>query len=317
MSTTIAVLLGACFGLQSQTAALKESYTSPAPVGAVHECAMLPSPSGRPAWELLELLDLSAIDTGEAALTVVLAPHAVRHTNGSGGIADAALAQALADARRAFAPGAIDLRSLPLDEIWDDDFVQIDDYGELYALKQVHKVPNAINVYFVESLLGGNYYGISSYSYFPEDEQGIVVINSAAGSVRNPSTFPHEIGHYFDLFHTYDQAGLSECSLDAFCRSSGDLVCDTPPEPSFLTAAELLGYPACLYIGGALQPCPGSPAYEPDLTNFMSRGGPPCRDHFTAGQLERARATLLLLRPELVIGGWPPSDWQARATVPQ
>jgi hypothetical protein len=63
---------------------------------------------------------------------------------------------------------------------------------------------------------------------------------------------------------------------------------------------QLLPFPDCAYVGSAAPPCGGDPPYAPDLT-IMSIGFPQCRDHFTRGQVRRARATLVLLRPEVAI----------------
>jgi hypothetical protein len=247
-----------------------------------------------------ELLGLSALPTGARRLHVPLALHVVRASDGTGGIGRAQLQQALADAIAAFAPAGIAFVALPIDVIADDAFVDVSGPDELQQLKRIHKVPYAINCYFVESLFGGLYYGISSYSSDPDYVQGIVVANKAAGTPQNPSTFPHEIGHYLDLLHTFDEVGGPACTSGADCRVTGDLVCDTPAE-TYPAVGAMTRLPDCAYVGAAPPPCAGDPPYAPDLTNLMSGGFPPCRTHFTPGQLRRARTTLVLFRPELLV----------------
>jgi hypothetical protein len=88
----------------------------------------------------------------------------------------------------------------------------------------------------------------------------------------------------------------------AICRFAGDLVCDTPAAPAKLNLSDITSRPDCAYVGGLPGPCAGDRPYDPDMMNFMSAGFPVCRSRFTWGQLRRARATLVNLRPELIGG---------------
>jgi len=273
---------------------------APPPVRALPGCAQELAPAVRRALlehELAGLYDAPPVD--ELRLRVALAFHVVRTTTGTGGIAQEQLAAALADARDAFAPGRIAFELVHQDTIDDGSLLAIETPEELMLLRSLNVVPKALNVYFVESLFGGIYYGISAYTADPF--QGIVMSNAATGTPENPSTFPHELAHSFDVVHTYDAIGGPGCTSGFGCRTSGDLVCDTPAEPLVGSISELLPYPACAYVGNASPPCAGDRPYAPDLTNFMSIGFPLCRDHFTRGQLRRARTTLVRLRPEVWI----------------
>ena len=54
--------------------------------------------------------------------------------------------------------------------------------------------------------------------------------------------FAHEIGHYFDLLHTFggnEQTGTCQ-AVAPNCAVDGDLVCDTPADPNNLTTLEQL-----------------------------------------------------------------------------
>jgi hypothetical protein len=78
--------------------------------------------------------------------------------------------------------------------------------------------------------------GLSSFSSRIEDpglysEQGIIVRNGAPFT-----TLPHEMGHYFDLFHTFEiYFGYENIARAGGCanwNSKGDFLQDTPADPS-------------------------------------------------------------------------------------
>ena len=151
-------------------------------------------------------------------------------------------------------------------------------------------VAGTINCYFVRS---APFCGISSFTTSPI--QGIVYNNDCVALATNKSTFPHEIGHYFNLYHTHETAFGTECTNGSNCATAGDLVCDTPADPNVLGNVST----ACLWTGSATPPCGGSPPYNPPVRNFMSYSNKDCRDHFTAQQNSRALTTLNTLRLEL------------------
>jgi hypothetical protein len=272
----------------------------PVPAAEQVDCAQALDPGVRETLLARELGGLyGAAPDDWRRLHVALAFHVVRTSAGTGGIGRDQLAAALADADAAFAPGRIGFHLVHADTIDDDALYTIESEVELMRLRSMNVVPGALNVYFVESLFYGIFYGFSAYTADPF--QGIVMANAATGTPENPATFPHEIAHYFDVLHTFDEVGGPGCTSGEGCRVTGDLVCDTPAEPLVSSITELTPFPDCAYVGAATPPCAGDPPYAPDLTNYMSIGFPQCRDHFTRGQLRRARTTLVLLRPELLL----------------
>lgn len=66
---------------------------------------------------------------------------------------------------------------------------------------------------------------VAGYAQFPSSgintTYGVVVVNQSFGA--SDRTLTHEIGHCFNLYHTFQ----SGCGSN--CGSSGDLCCDTPP----------------------------------------------------------------------------------------
>lgn len=120
----------------------------------------------------------------------------------------------------------------------------------------------------------------------PEDR--IVMLHTAFG--RDATFAPHhlgratvhEVGHYLGLRHTFD----STCAhAGADCAATGDLLCDTPPQP-----APTLGCPT------SPAGCAGAP---PALRNYMDYANDACQDRFTPQQARRMRCTLEHWRVDL------------------
>ncbi|MEM7228894.1 MAG: M43 family zinc metalloprotease, partial [Planctomycetota bacterium] len=189
------------------------------------------------------------------------------------------------------------LRLEALDEIDmlpSEDLFDIDSQSELDALRLLNRAPNAINLYVVRSLTieGLNHCVVGSFSQ--ERRQGIVLSSNCLGE---PTDFIHEFGHYLDLYDTNEQGFGIECVSGTNCDVAGDLICDTPALPADVSTAI-----TCFELPFELGICPGDPPYIGNLLNFMTPTlMPECRVEFTPGQLERARETLLVRRPNLAI----------------
>ena len=230
---------------------------------------------------------------------VPLTFHIVQMTDGTGGIQPFQLDQALIDANTAFTGSGIQF-------CWDETPLYIDDtnfyegidtLAELNALRSTNPVPDTINIYFTSHVEteGGVWAGMSS---FPTDPvQGIVMDNLYSGLSSRPSTFPHELGHYFYLFHTH-QDFILECVDGSNCLIAGDLLCDTPADPR-LGSFNVDVFPSCAYIGSETPPCDSNAFYNPDTRNLMSYSRSLCRDNFTTQQIQRMQNSLIVDRPEL------------------
>ncbi|KAH8900390.1 hypothetical protein GQ53DRAFT_815275 [Thozetella sp. PMI_491] len=80
-------------------------------------------------------------------------------------------------------------------------------------------------------------------------------------------TAVHETGHWFGLFHVFDDDGM--------CNGKGDLIDDTPAQ-----AVKTDGCPA------GKDTCPDMPGRD-SITNYMDYSDDSCYEGFTAGQLVR------------------------------
>ncbi len=225
-------------------------------------------------------------DRTYALYSVGLAFHVVRTTSGTGGISQDQLDQAMLDLADAWAGSNICFYLAEQDTINNTTYYYIDSEAEGNALRGINSNASLLDCYFVADVMG--YCGMSTFSWYTD--QGILYTNSCVGVSSNPSTFPHEIGHYFDLFHTHETAVGTECPDGSNCDTAGDLVCDTPADPGL---GDGNVNSSCVYTGSSTIYCNGSTrSYNPDPTNMMSYSRKTCRTNFTAGQFTRARATL-------------------------
>lgn len=240
---------------------------------------------------------------GREILYVRTALHVVRTDEGAGGLPDDRLYSAIEKANEDFLSSGIVLVPVEGVDRIDSDafFYDIDTTQEINELRSTNVLDGALNIYFTEHLANENgpICGISSFSWNPV--QGVVMMNACVPSAWNPSTFSHELGHYFDLLHTHETVYGQECADGSNCPVAGDRLCDTPADPRLnrcgLGGNEYCVDSYCEYTGEFADPCHGDP-YAPSTINMMSYSRPLCRSEFTPQQRLKAQATLMNLRAD-------------------
>jgi Pregnancy-associated plasma protein-A. len=140
---------------------------------------------------------------------------------------------------------------------------------EYYNIWVVHKLDGN------DGTSGSFIAGYANYSSNPaSDYEGTVMLSTQMAP--NRITLVHELGHAFNLRHTFDAGGCAGPVPSApNCNSAGDLVCDT--------------WPTTATVGS----CPTTMCTNPNnptVKNFMNYSN--CQDHFTPGQRDRAMFTL-------------------------
>ncbi|MEM9896947.1 MAG: T9SS type A sorting domain-containing protein [Bacteroidota bacterium] len=113
----------------------------------------------------------------------------------------------------------------------------------------------------------------------------------------NGSTLPHEIGHYFSLYHTHGKTnnGTTDELVDGTnCADTGDDICDTPADPNLSGKVQNSN---CAYTGTDTDA--NGAAFVPNTRNIMSYSTKACRDEFSTGQYERIRNGYEQGRPNL------------------
>ncbi len=134
-------------------------------------------------------------------------------------------------------------------------------------------VNNYYNIWVVHTICGG----WAGYAYYPWGSIYDGAIMHRSYMTYNSTTLAHEIGHAFNLPHTFDgdNSGQS-CPPNDFCASQGDQVCDTPPHK--------------VSDCGATNPCSSEGIWDNSRRNYMSYCG--STNRFTQGQKERMHASL-------------------------
>jgi hypothetical protein len=263
-------------------------------------------------WEQLRLR-MPQVDTS-VLYCIPCAMHIVRQDSGTGGIPLDRLDQAIIDANTIWAPANMQFYILSIDYIDSDDlYFNINTDFEIDILRTFNRVDNAINMYFTENLSNedGSLCGKSSFT--GTIPQGIAFANGCVGLPENPSTFPHEIGHYFDLFHTHETAFGEELVDGSNCASEGDLLCDTPADPK-LGDHNVTPHPDCIYTGTATDD--NDDPYNPDVSQIMSYAPKLCRNTISPQGYGRALIALLGFRPLLLVRGcWPTANAGPDQTV--
>ena len=235
--------------------------------------------------------------------------HIVRSDNGVGGLPPHRIDIGLSDILNAYSNSNILPYQLGnIDYIDNSDFLSIESYEEMDQLRQINVVENSINIYAVDILNNGenDLCGISTFTWY--NTQGIIMANSCFATSDNHSTLAHEIGHYFNLFHTHqgsvdpDENGVISGNSTEYvdgteCSTRGDGLCDTPADPNL---SDLVG-DSCEYIGEYVDG--HGDQFDPDETNLMSYSTKNCRTYLSNDQNIKSVYTIETERPEL---NYPP-----------
>lgn len=206
-----------------------------------------------------------------------------------------------------------------IEVITSDTYAFLDQCREEKGLKmlprrQSDRFPTTdyLNIYLVKEICAScspydcDIGGFASYSAVHGTTQdGIVVEYKAFPGISNNCslavTFHHELGHYFNLLHTF-HGGCKNTD----CLADGDKVCDTPPD----SYTSIYADNPCI-SGRSINSChsdadannPENPFSTdvPDLSNNIMDYAPPvCQSSFTAGQVQRMRWTLQHTRSSLL-----------------
>ncbi|MDB5201508.1 MAG: hypothetical protein JWQ27_917 [Ferruginibacter sp.] len=169
-----------------------------------------------------------------------------------------------------------------------------------WTVKGVSRWSNTdyINIWIVNKI-NGSTTSPGGFAYFAEynnaNTDGIVVSASCVNGFNK--TIAHEMGHVFNLYHTfYDDGNETQCPRTDSCSDFGDRVCDTEPD--------LVEY----YCANTINACTGLPYLTADvphnysvLNNYMNYTN--CALMFSEGQKTRARNTLFSYRHGLISSG--------------
>ncbi|MFK7949167.1 MAG: CARDB domain-containing protein [Saprospiraceae bacterium] len=223
--------------------------------------------------------------------TVPYKIHVVRTSAGTGGISTTDLTSAFNIVNGYYANANLYFKQCGAINYIDNstyyDFFTSDEAN----ITGANNVTNVINIYFFNTVTTSAGSSLCGYAYFPGGADVIVMKNSCA---INGSTLSHEIGHYFGLYHTHSTSNGTEYVNGTNCSTTGDLLCDTPADPTLGTSNVNT---SCVYTGTATDPLGAT--YTPDPTNIMSYSRKTCRTYMSPQQYARIAFTNLNQRSYL------------------
>lgn len=185
-------------------------------------------------------------------------------------------------------------RSNPPGQGVADDIV-----NNIDSLKYLSRWPNDryYNIWVVNKIDGndgtsGSF--VAGYAVLPSSGP---IFNKFDGTVMlatqmntNRITLPHELGHAFGLYHTFEGSmGGSVCPTNTNCNTQGDLCCDTEPHRQY-------GPGTC--YSGQTNNCTSNTYGDATAKNIMNYAN--CQDRFTPDQRDRFIATIINQRSSLI-----------------
>jgi hypothetical protein len=251
-----------------------------------------------PAYQMFSQNFVHNMNTGSRSMLLDTIPyqiHVVRTSSGTGGITTAQLTSAFNIVNGLYTNANLYFKQCGTINYIDNSTYYDFNQSNQSALTSPNNVTNVINIYFFNSITSSSGAGLCGYAYFPGGPDVIMMANSCA---INGSTLSHEIGHYFNLYHTHETANGVEFVNGTNCSSAGDLLCDTPADPVLSNSTVST---SCVYTGTATDPN-GDP-YAPDVTNLMSYSRKSCRNFFSLQQYARIAFTAQNQRSYLTCGG--------------
>lgn len=276
------------------------------------QCGIAPIPA-RLAQELVQQANLAlekkrASGAAFTAITYVpIRPHILRKSDGSGGFSLANLNQVMAITNSYYLYNGYGIQfyfagTVP-DYIDNDQLFNGFPYPEDSSIDG-RDAPNAMNQYYVNRFTNS---GLGGFAYYPADglysTRSFITTAPAIESVEDLGNrlIPHELGHSFNLIHTFGPNNGTDPSTElvtrgagANCSYAGDYICDTPADPYLRAGANYIYPNGCVQydLSSTARDANGQ-AYAPSVTNIMSYYFP-CTHDFTPGQYDRMQAGLAL-----------------------
>ncbi len=178
--------------------------------------------------------------------------------------------------------------------------------GNEVAVKALSIWPNTdyVNIWVVHNISGS----AIGYAHFPgaaANVDGVVLDDFTFTSSSYEHVITHELGHFFDLYHTFTDSSDGDPSTcppnsPSTCDIEGDFCCDTRPHTTT--------FPSTFCNENEFYECDSGPYTFAVHKNYMNYIDNSCMSIFTSDQVDRANAALNTTRYSLTqsLGCQPP-----------
>lgn len=237
-------------------------------------------------------------DEGETIYIPVTA-HIIRDNQGKQGYSEGDLYPLMCEVNQFFAPVNMylyikgDVRYVD-----DQSLFWTYDAGSLFEMINDHMnasyVDSTLNIYFCNffpnpngaGLCGAAPFPFMDIEYFNGRPAGVVM--SKTCSQPGEKTLPHELGHHFNLLHTFQGSNSNSANFrEHVTRETGIRNCETAGDGFCDTEADTLFY-GCPYNGRNLDL--RGEALRPDESLLMSYYSDDCQNRYSPEQLEEIRS---------------------------
>jgi hypothetical protein len=195
----------------------------------------------------------------------------------------------------AFAPICLSFSLCKFEEIKNYKYSSFFSYSDEPEVVALYNDSNMINIYCPKTVIRGPSIGIGSVVGGYSPLGGGPGANTVLIGGANPGVAIHELGHFFGLYHTFEDSNGLEFVNETNCATTGDLICDTEADFNANLTNPYVFDPFCNYIGNLTDA--NGDFYTPMVSNYMSYS--PCSCKFTRGQYLRMVATYLSISYKL------------------
>lgn len=225
--------------------------------------------------------------------------HIIRDDSGLGGISESDALAAIDRMNEYYIDASIHFYQCGGIDFIDNSTYFDYNKNQMAALDAAYSETNVANIYIANTVVTSSGSSICGHAQFPG---GLDFIMQSVSCMNNGSTLAHEMGHYLGLYHTHSSSFGDEAVDGSDCATEGDLICDTPADPT-LSSGNNFDNDGCYYYGTSLDE--NGDTYVPHVSNLLSYTSKECRYKLTEEQMTKLLWTLQNERAYLTCA--PPS----------
>jgi Pregnancy-associated plasma protein-A len=190
-----------------------------------------------------------------------------------------------------FSPIGLQFHICSINYVENYQFDNIQAGGNENALTLSYSTKDVINIYLATGVLDPFMNPVKGYTYMPASSKNSIFL---AKYFLVGSELSHQMGHFFNLYHTHENTFGRENVARVNCDKTGDLCCDTEADPNIYGMVNAY----CIFSDENLKDANGA-LYNPSSKNIMSYSTDICRCFFSPMQYQRIAHAVLNLKNNL------------------